>query len=264
MSRITVIACLLVFPAFLSAQRSVSNDPSAASLVQKSIAALSQGAQVRDVTLMGTARRIAGSDDETGGVIAKALQSGEARVDFNYTSGQRSESRVISPKGTHEQWSGPDGVRHAVVSHNVAPDSPWFSPPLLLQRVTTSANATVVYAGSEMRGGSSVEHLTVSEQVPAAHHPAMMLALLQKAARFDLYLDSNTNLPSAVIYNAHPDNNLTQDIPVEIHFSDYRPVDGVQVPFHVQKYFNRMLVLDLQFSSAVVNSGLSANSLELH
>jgi len=49
------------------------------------------------------------------------------------------------------------------------------------------------------------------------------------------------------------------DIPVEIRFSDYRPVSGAQIPFHVEKFLNNTLLLDLQFTNAQLNSGLSAS-----
>lgn len=49
------------------------------------------------------------------------------------------------------------------------------------------------------------------------------------------------------------------DIPTEIHFSDYRTVNGVPIPFHVQKYVNNSLTLDLQFQTAVLNNNLPAS-----
>src|SRR5205823_13529832 len=113
MSRAVAMFSVLIWTTFALAQ-GASSGASAASLAQTSLAALTRGASVRDVTLMGTARHIEGSDDETGGVIAKAVVSGEARVDFSYVSGQRSEVRLNSTKGTAEKWSGPDGAKHDV------------------------------------------------------------------------------------------------------------------------------------------------------
>jgi hypothetical protein len=49
-----------------------ASDPQAVALVQKSLAALTNGVQVTDVMLSGTARRIAGSDDETGTATLEA------------------------------------------------------------------------------------------------------------------------------------------------------------------------------------------------
>jgi len=75
----------------------------------------------------------------------------------------------------------------------------------------------------------------------------------------DLYLDSTTLLPASLTFQVHPDNNMSVDIFVEVLFSDYRAISGVQVPFRVQKYLNNGLALDLQLETATINSGLSAS-----
>jgi outer membrane lipoprotein-sorting protein len=61
-------------------------------------------------------------------------------------------------------------------------------------------------------------------------------------------------------FNVHPDNISTEDIPLVIRFSDYRVVDGAQIPFHVEKYMNNGLILDLHFQSAALNTGLPAST----
>jgi len=74
----------------------------------------------------------------------------------------------------------------------------------------------------------------------------------------DIFFDATTLLPAALTLNTHPDNDAGLDIRIEIRFSDYRVVNGVQTPFHVQKYLNNGLVLDLQISTVSLNTGLSA------
>jgi hypothetical protein len=59
-------------------------------------------------------------------------------------------------------------------------------------------------------------------------------------------------LPSALSYTVHPDDNVGIDIPVTILYSDYRTVDGVAIPFRVQRYFNGTLSLDITLNNAVV------------
>jgi outer membrane lipoprotein-sorting protein len=69
-------------------------------------------------------------------------------------------------------------------------------------------------------------------------------------------------LPAALDFSIHPDNNAVIDFATEVRFSEYRAVSGVAVPFHVQKYVNNGLVLDLQFANAAVNSGLPASAFQ--
>jgi hypothetical protein len=61
----------------------------------------------------------------------------------------------------------------------------------------------------------------------------------------------------------HPDDNELIDFPVEIRYSNYHAIGGVQIPLHVQKFVNNVLTIDFQFQSAVVNSGLSATNFSL-
>jgi|ERR1700674_29139 len=78
-----------------TAQQSPAPPAQAPVLLQSAFAALAGATSVSDVTLTGTARRIAGSDDETGTATLKAV-SGASRLDFSFPSGPRSELRNSS------------------------------------------------------------------------------------------------------------------------------------------------------------------------
>jgi hypothetical protein len=240
-----------------------SQDPQAVILLERSLAALSKGAPVSDVTLIGTARRQAQSDDETGTAILKELVTGQARMDLSFPSGKRSETRANSPQGPVGNWIGPDGTPHPIAEHNLLADGSWFFPPLMLYRLRTSQNVVLASSGSETHNGIDVNAFTAYEQFTGSRLPAHAMELLQHASQITIYLGTSSLLPSAVSFNGHPDNNALRDLPVEIRYSDYRTVSGVQVPFHVQKYVNNGLILDLQFDTAVLNSGLAPDSFSL-
>jgi len=92
---------------------------------------------------------------------------------------------------------------------------------------------------------------------------AKTAAVEQHLTQIDIFLDVSTSLPVALDFSTHPDNDAGLDIPVELLFSDYRPVNGAQIPFHVQKFLNNSLLLDLQFANAQLNSGLAASSFSV-
>jgi hypothetical protein len=209
------------------------------------------------VTLTGTARGIAGSDNETGTVVLKALATGEARADFTYPSGLRSEVQANSSQGPVGSWSNPDGTSGAIPLHNLLVNSGWFSPTLMLSELSSSDDVLVSNVGTDTRGGLAVHHLRISKQFPSL--PSRVSADLQRLSQVEVYLDASTSLPVSISFNTHPDNDAGRDIPVEMTFSDYRIVSAVQIPFHVQKYFNGSLILDLQLSNAELNAGLSPN-----
>ena len=99
-----------------------SSTASAPQLLQQSLAALQGNTPITDVTLTGSARRIAGSDDESGSATLKALAGTGARLDLSLSSGPRSELRNTSGAELVGSWSGPDAVSHAMSNHNLFTD----------------------------------------------------------------------------------------------------------------------------------------------
>lgn len=89
-----VLSALILIPS--AAQQTASSSAQASQLLQQSLAALQGNTSLTDVTLTGTARRIAGSNDETGTVTGKALAAGAARMDLHLSSGLRNEIMNIS------------------------------------------------------------------------------------------------------------------------------------------------------------------------
>jgi hypothetical protein len=254
-----VVLALSVLPS-LAQQVPAAGNPQAIQLLQRALSAITKGAPLQDITLTGTARRIAGSDDETGAATLKAVADA-SRIDLNLSSGPRSEiqnSSGGSPAGT---WSGPDGVAHAISFHNLLTDPAWFFPAFPIARGVSGSGYLVTYVGQETRDSQAVEHVTIS-QTSSVQTPSGA-PTLGHLSQMDFFLDSTTFLPAAVTFNIHPDNDAGLDIPIEVRFSDYRVVNGVQVPFHVQKFLNNGLVLDLQFNTAVLNTGLAASQFQV-
>lgn len=238
-----------------------TRDPVAVALLSKSLAAMTAGQSISDVTLQGTARRIAGSDDESGTAVFKALATGEVRMDFNFPSGPRSEVHSTLANGPAGVWSGPDAVKHPIAWHNLWPDSCWFFPAFTLAAVSNWQSYSLSLVGQETWNGQSVVRLAVSRIIST--RSAKSFALIQRLSQIDIFLDSASLLPVAFSFNVHPDDDAGLDIPVDIRFSDYRLVNGAQFPFRVQKHLNNGLVLDLQFQTLALNTGLSPTSFSL-
>jgi hypothetical protein len=253
------LSALFLIPSV--AQQPSATDPQAVALLQRAFSALGGGQALKDVTLSGTARRIAGSDDDSGTVILKALASGAGRMDLSLSSGQLTEIQNSSGGIPIGAWSGPDRVSHSASEHNLKTDSAWFFPPLTLARFSNPQICTASYIGQETRNGQSVLHITAWQQF--SNLDPQGAAFSQRLSQTELFLDPSTLLPVATTFNIHSDKNALLDIPVEIRFSDYRSVSGVQVPFHVQKYINESLTLDLQLQKVVFNTGLLATDFAI-
>src|SRR6267142_2695941 len=199
-----------------------SSSTQATTLLSQSLAALTGQSVPSDVTLSGTARRIAGSDDDTGTAVFKAIASGAGRTDLSLSSGQRSEVCDLSATTPAGTWSGPDGISHPVVFHNLLAEPAWFFPVFAIARRLSGSGYVATYIGHETHNGQAVEHISVSQTAPAPNTPGM--PSFEHLTQTDFFLDSTTLLPAAISFNIHPDNNVLLDLPVEVQFSDYRAV----------------------------------------
>ncbi len=233
---------------------STTSSPQAASLLTQSAKALTGSVPISDATLTGTAEWIAGSDDETGTAVYKAV-SGAHRLDLTFRNGTRSEIVSTSNGIPSGSWIGLDGVSHSIANHNLMSDAGWF-PAFTLGNLISSSNTVLLYVGQETRNGASVIHVSGSKVFP--NLSGNSASIRQHLTQADLYLDSTTLLPVSYVFNLHPDNNALQDIPAEIQYSNYQTVGGIQFPFHIQKFVNGSLALDFQVQSVSLNTGITA------
>jgi len=235
-----------------------SSSSQAVTLLAQTAAALTGNVALSDVTLSGTVQYIAGSDDESGTAVLKAIAAGASSVNLSLPDGPRSEilnTSVAPPAGS---WSGPDGVPHAMVFHNLLIGPAWFFPAFTIAQGLSAYGYVATYIGPETHNGEAVQHVSLHQPAPLSNPPGGVT--FEHLTQVDLFLDSTTLLPSAIDFNIHPDNNALLDIPVEIRFSNYTPVSGAQVPFHVQKYINNTLNFDFQAQSVTFNTGLVAST----
>lgn len=274
--------------------------PAPGSLVQASLAAIANATLLSDVTLTGTANFVAGSDAESGAFTIEAKGNQQSKLTLNLSGGTRQEIRspvvaamssspsnaggtprlgvssgavaatssspgvsggVAATSSSPGAWFGADGDKHSMALHNCWIDASVYFPGLSLQGAMSDPQVSVVDAGPTLHGGATLDHLQITRTIPG-QTPAMT-AEIQSLSALDIYLDPTSHLPVAVAFNTHPDNTLTINIPVEIRFSDYRVVNGVQVAFHIQKFIQRTLTLDMTVTSATINSGLADSEFAL-
>jgi hypothetical protein len=262
--RFVLLLVLIAFAKAATAQQATPSAPQATALLQQALATLSGGHPLTDVTLSGAAQRIAGSDDESGTVVLKALATGESRVDLTFPSGPGTEIRANSATGPVGSWSGPDGTSHPISQHNLWTDSSWFFQAFTFARLLNDPSYTISYVGQETRNGQAVQHLNIIRTFQATGAPTgWSPASLQNLSGMDIYLDSTTYLPAALLFNAHPDLNQTINIPIEIRFSNYQQTNGAPVPLRIQKFLNNALALDLQITAVSPNTGIPVSTFNV-
>jgi len=248
-----IVFVILLEAGSSNAQTAPLSDPQALALAAQSVAAMTGGSQTNDINLTGTAVWTAGSDQQKGNVTLSAKGFAESRMELAFSDSQRSEIRNSSGG----LWAGTDGIYHDIALHNCWTDASWFFPALgsLASSLASKPDIVFTYIGS------------VSTQPQLQHLRAYMYNAtfpdVQQLSAMDFYMDSRTSLPAVVTFNEHPDIDQGLNIPVQVMFSDYRNVNGAMIPFHIQRYVNNSLRLDIQLVSTSVNSGISDSQFSL-
>jgi hypothetical protein len=247
------LVLLLASAAF--AQTQPQSDPQAVSLATQAITALTNGVAVSDVTLSGNAVWTSSTDSENGTATAYGKTTAESRVDLVLSGGNRSELRNSTGGSPQGEWINASGQSTPSALQNSWTDPVWFFPALTsLSAATTDATLVLVYVGLETQNGRSVQHIQSYHYV--ASKLPKVTAFTQQMSTVDYFLDSQTLVPLSITFNAHPDDDATTNIAVEVDFSNYQQVSGILVPFHVTKLWQGNPLLDFTVTSVAVNSGL--------
>ena len=258
MNRLTGVVLFSQLAIYTLAQQPVpTNDPQAVSLAQNSIAALTGGATITDVTLNANVISVIGSDYETGTGIFRAKPNGESRIDLTLSGGTRTDVRSVLTGTPIGAWQQNSGKPVPYAQHNCWTDASWFFTQFSSLAQFNNLNFALKYIGAEQHNGVAVQHIQVF-QIGLNDG-----GLLQRLSTLDFYLSSSSGLPIAVTFNAHDDSNMNVNVPTELDFANYQSVNGIQVPFHFQQIVNGTVVLDVKVTGAVFDVGLSDSLFSL-
>lgn len=229
------------------------SDVQALSILQRAAAAQMGATSIQDVQLTGSAVLHIGTD-QRGSVTLQVDSSGRSKIVLDLDGGRRTEYSSGHGEAPECTWTDTDGKSHSVAVHNCFTQIAWFMPALSLASGVQLGHHRITYGGSKQLDKNTFEHLTLN-RVITGQDPEMT-AQLQRLSNLDLAFDSATMLPSSLTYFTHPESDLTRNIPVEIRFSDYRDVNGVKIPFHIEKLLSGNTLLEITVESATFNTGV--------
>lgn len=235
------------------AQTSVSasqRDPQAVALITSALAALDLGTTVTDATLQATVAHTTGQDVLSGTATLEAKVGDESKAVLNLAGGQRQEIH----SGTLGAWIGADGQQHFMAMHNCLTGATWFFPAITLETLFNDPTVAFTYVALENLDNRSVQHLQSFHLILGQGADAQ--SQIQRLSTMDVYLDATSSLPVAMDYKLHPDDDPVPDVFVEVRFDNYQTSNGVLVPQHAQQLLDGTLALDLNVTSAAINTGL--------
>jgi hypothetical protein len=137
----------------------------------------------------------------------------------------------------------------------------WFFPAMLLESAMENPRCAIVYRVSK----DSPHEVLRLYQVSAGND----LSLWQNLTVHEVQLDHRTLSPVAIRFwrgvqqqsvPLPPADPLSPaNRPIEVRYSDYRKVDGVLVPFHLEWSQGKTLTVSINIDTIRLNTGLSAS-----
>jgi hypothetical protein len=264
---------LCVVSVHASAQQTTDADGAeASSVIQQSLAALTGGLILTDVTMTGAYTVTNASGTQSGTITMVATASGQGQSTVTLPSGTYTEIRSVAGGSASMVEAGPDGVPHAISTQTaVSPNPAWFCPALVLT-AASSPNYSSFYVGQETLNGEAVHHLAVwwLPGTSSSSASATLTQFWQQITRHDIYLDRSSLLPVSMVFLLHPYDPLNPGTPlttyrgsnpdrtVELLFSDYQVVEGRTVALHIHSTMKTTVgtvISDIHISSVTFNTG---------
>lgn len=231
---------VIVMP--LLAAAAFAQSPTASDEVK---AAFTSNVSIGTVTLDGTYISAEGSLRQQGDAHLVASSDGTYSVMLNKDSGAAGEQRSRTDADIGCSWKDGRGNDHPIAWTNCLIPA-WFLPELPVLRSAQAAPEWNLSEQSRDASGVHVNFNYVHVADKKNFRPPPIVAM-------QVELSPGTLLPSKASFSIHPDNRPNVKISVEVTYEDYRQVNGVSIPFHVRKFVNGTLVLDITISTATIN-----------
>lgn len=225
-----------------------SKSPQASALLQQSLSAmgdLNMLRKVRDFVANGTITYNWGGKQVSGKAVIRGRGIDQFRLDASLPKGTRSWF-VSHGAGELKEV---DGTVSSIPYQNAISMSALIFPAMKIATALEDPGATVSDEGTVQVGGQQFFEVCVE--------PNLASSRLNQSASARYFIDPHSFEIVGVHDYTHPKENVFQNIPHAMYYSDFRVVDGIAVPFSVTEtmYVNR--VWSLQLDHIQFNAGLT-------
>lgn len=254
----TFCFCSLFFlSSFLSAQTTnagPAKDPQGLAVVQQALLA-SNAASVRDLTASGTITYYWGSSEVQGSAQVVALGADKFRIDALIPGGMRS----WWVGGGSGQLRDTNGKINRIPYDNALNLGALTFPLLRLSSLAQNTGLALKYLGKQTVDNADQLHLAIEGSTEKKQKSDAFSQELQNA---DFFIDSSSSRVVRIEDQTHPVGRPDLNLPHALVYSDYRKVNGVDVPFSISEYIGKARTWTLQLSQVSFNSGVSDSDFQ--
>jgi hypothetical protein len=229
-------------------------DPRASAALQAALAALG-GNVPASSTASGTVELVAGGATETGSIQIETKGMGQTLEQLSFENGV---AKAVYSNGAasdthHAAVHEPFSMELAATSHSVLFPLPY------LAAISSSVDFSLEFVGSETLNDVICQHIKVWDTY--ASRPSMQF-LLPFSYR-DIWFSSATNLPVKIAYNSRSGAGAVADTKIDVSYSSYQTVSGVQFPLQIHKSINDSPWMNITISTVTFNAGLSDSDFQI-
>lgn len=254
-----LLLCLVLVPSLQASSKAnsstvtVTKDPQAMSVVQNALIQSGGTTAYQDSLATGTSTENAVATP----VTLKSKGTQLFRADYSNPKGTTS---YILNQGI-AVIENPDGTVTNLVTNNTFGERVLQVPLGSLLAEYQAALVDVIYSGVTQVNGSTVD--TVTMDVLYTTSDSVSAAFYRSITSTIFYIDQKSGLLIKVQYPHCAENETNAIDTIEVYFSDYRNINGVQVPFHQTTYDNGALDEDIVLESMSLNVGLPDSDFTL-
>jgi outer membrane lipoprotein-sorting protein len=255
------LALFLILPISMFSQQMTTpprRDPQAISILQQCLAAMGAANLpiVTDLTLSGQIVQQRAQEKAIGTIVLKTTGPDKVRVETNIHEDNR--VHIVNGNRMREIRGLEDNSMpfHATLNH-AFPYVPLLSGSISM----TDADLAASFLGEEIVNGSAVYH--VHTEKVFAQQSEEHARVLAKLTSTDFYIDKTTFLLAKRVQELPSTLNAKASFPIEFVYSDYLSIQGIMIPHAVAVYLNGQESAEIQFNSAVLNTGLNTSEFEV-
>ncbi len=243
---------LLLLGSFIAGTISASAQSDATAVIAQIAKSFAPLQPVSTVKLTGQVIWHSGASEDAGPITLMAGSDGSQSFTAQLASmGARTENQTAIGAGMSCAWARSDNAEHNSDDASCQKSVPWALPALALQLAKIPAAAGYTDLGSATLNGTAYRHL--QGQLVFANLPAKRLKQSVAESTMDAYVDPQTFDLGVLRYQVHADDNPALTIQVEIRYGRVTAVNGVRIPFLIQRYINGTLQLEIVVSSAQIS-----------
>ncbi|HSA92121.1 MAG TPA: hypothetical protein VLE48_03850 [Terriglobales bacterium] len=229
----------------------VTRDPQAVALLMQ-CAAVMGAANVLDTYAEGSVTRADGREPP-GALIARSKGTDRMRVDFAAQDCQQTSS-VSRGAG----YDVRDGKRERAPLHSTRYQRPEHVPALACVIDVARPNIRIFYEGVEQDRTGTFYHVKFVA-VPRSEKTRWVDEV---TSEFHVFLDAQTLVVAKTRTFVFAPDAIENRSTWEVRYSDYRMVNGVLMPFRLERFDNDQKLDEVVFSNVRVNVGIADSDFQ--